>query len=1013
MPKFNSILRFLFIAECLVLLLFFSTAQAQNAGVQNGLQSPTPKPFDFDGDAKADIAVFRPSNAVWYIANSRTGTVSAFQFGEPDDKPVAGDYDGDGKTDAAVYRRGLWYRLKSSDNTFETVNFGLPTDTPVPADYDGDAKFDAAVFRPSDGTWHVLNSSNNGYQTLPFGLSADIPVPGDYDGDGKADFNVFRPSEGIWYRLNSENGAFFAARFGLSEDVPVAGDFDGDGKADLAVWRPSNGVWYVQKSAGGTYLISRFGLSTDIPVPTDYDGDGRTDLSVFRPSDGTWHRMNSSTNTYVVLQFGIETDIPLQRPARSPKVVSIEISPGSATLTVGGAGQRLVATAKDRTGAVISNVTFLWQSGNAQVATVDQSGFVRGLAAGNTTVVATAPNGVSNSAAITVVNSSTPTPTPTPTLTPTPTPTPTLTPTPTPTPTLTPTPTQTPTPSPSPTLTPTPTPSPSPTPTPQPPTFTCDYYASPSGTASGTGSSASPWDLQTALDKTTLITTGKNLCLRGGTYRGKFRSILTGGTVRSYPGEWAKLDGYLTTTLVGAISSTQTTITLANAAGFLTVGSDEMIIGSEVLKFGDKSGNTITGVARAASGTIGGAQPHNNGDLVIAAGTNFFVAGSNTTYRDFEITVSNPIRDGSAQGELGRGNGITNVGNANKFVNLIVHDTMNGIFTSNLSTNTEIYGCLSYNNGQYKGNLGLGHGLYLENSSGYSKVYETISLNNFNLGAQYFGVTGAYVGGDTQGSVFANNGAPLNNLSPNQRNINLLVGPDSIRIPNINLQNLFFFHPYSANGTLLKFGYGAGISNGSILNSYFVGGGGVLLEVQSTTTATVTGNNFYSSAGSPSYVIVPPGASYSWNNNTYHGSANRDVFSVAGGDRLIFTNWKANTGFDLASAQTSTALIDKVIVRPSTYQAGRANVIIYAPSNPGSINIDLSTTGLTNGQSYTIKNAFNYFGANVAAGTYNSASPVISVSLTGAATSVATPVGYSYTAPTTCPQFCSMVVVPN
>jgi|GEM_PF-4677435 len=996
MPKFNSILRFLFIAECLALLLFFPTVKAQNAGFQKGLQPSAPKQFDFDGDAKADIAVFRPSNAEWYIANSQTGSVSAFQFGEPDDKPVAGDYDGDGKTDAAVYRRGFWYYLKSSDNTVGVVNFGLPTDTPAPQDYDGDGKFDAAVFRPSDGTWHVLNSSNDGYQTLRFGLSADIPVAGDYDGDGKADFNVFRPSEGVWYRLNSQNGSFFAARFGIFEDVPVSGDFDGDGKADLGVWRPSNGVWYVQKSASGTYLISRFGLSTDIPVPTDYDGDGRTDLSVFRPSDGTWHRLDSSTNAYVVLQFGIETDIPLQRSdpsQKSVKVASLEMSPSSSTLTVGDAGQRIVATARDRTGAVISNVTFLWQSGNTQVATVDQSGFVRGLSAGNTTVAATAPNGVSNSAAITVVNSSTPTPTPTPTLTPTPTPT--LTPTPTPSPTLTPTPT------------------PSPTPTPQQPSFTCDYYAATTGTAGGSGSSASPWDLQTALGKTTAMAAGKNLCLRGGTYRGKFRSTLNGGTVRSAPGEWAKIDGYLATTLVGSISSTQTTISLANAAGFLTIGSDEMIIGSEVIKFGNKSGNTITGVARAASGTIGGAQAHTNGDTVFVAGANLYVAGSNTIYRDFEITNSNPQRDGTVQGTPSRGNGIVNIGSSNKFVNLVIHDTMNGISTSNLSSNTEIYGCLSYNNGQFSGTAGLGHGLYLENSSGYSKVYETISLNNFNLGAQYFGVTASYVGGDTQGSVFANNGAPLNNLVPNQRNINLLVGTDSVQIPSINLQNLFFFHPYSANGYLLKFGYGAGIANGSIINSYFVGGGGALLEVQSTNNVSVTGNNIYSTATSPSYVRTPVGSTYTWNNNVYHAAEGRDVFNISGSGRVNFTNWKTNTGFDSSSTQTAGAMPDKVFVRPSAYQTGRANVIIFAPSNPTSINIDLSTTGLSNGQAYTIKNAFNYFGANVAAGTYNSASPIISVSLAGAATSVATPVGYPYTAPTTCPQFCSMVVVPN
>jgi hypothetical protein len=102
-----------------------------------------------------------------------------------------------------------------------------------------------------------------------------------------------------------------------------------------------------------------------------------------------------------------------------------------------------------------------------------------------------------------------------------------------------------------------------------------------------------------------------------------------------------------------------------------------------------------------------------------------------------------------------------------------------------------------------------------------------------------------------------------------------------------------------------------------------------------------------------------------------------------------------------------------VIVRPNMYNAGRANVLIYSPSGAATATINLSLTGLVNGQAYTIRNAQNYFGAAIASGTYSTQSPNIVVSLSGPALTVAPPNGYGFTPATTCPQFCPMVVVPN
>ncbi len=269
-------------------------------------------PFDFDGDAKSDTTIFRPSNGTWFIANSASGGFNIFQFGQSGDKPIAADYDGDGKADPAVFRGGVWWRLKSANNTFDSVSFGLSNDVPAPGDFDGDGKVDVAVFRPSSGVWHRLFSSNGSYSPVQFGLGGDVPMPGDYDGDGKADISVFRPSNGVWYRINSGNGSAFSVQFGQNGDKPIPGDFDGDGKADVAVYRGSIGTWFAQRSSDNGYMVVGFGLSTDLPVAGDYDGDGKSDVAVWRPETGVWHRLNSSSGGYAAYQFGISSDVPVQ-----------------------------------------------------------------------------------------------------------------------------------------------------------------------------------------------------------------------------------------------------------------------------------------------------------------------------------------------------------------------------------------------------------------------------------------------------------------------------------------------------------------------------------------------------------------------------------------------------------------------------------------------------------------------------------------------------------------------------
>ncbi|HUR97099.1 MAG TPA: FG-GAP-like repeat-containing protein [Pyrinomonadaceae bacterium] len=272
-------------------------------------------PFDFDGDGKTDIGIFRPlgSASEWWINRSSTGLTFALQFGASTDKLAPADYTGDGKTDIAFFRpsTGQWFVLRSEDFSFFALPFGTNGDIPVPADYDADGKADFAVFRPGTSTWFISQSSGAPTRIEQFGTSGDQPVVADYDGDGKADVAIFRPAAGgaEWW-ISRSTGGVLALQFGASTDKAVQGDYTGDGKTDIAIWRPSTGQWLILRSEDFSFFGFPFGAAGDIVAPGDYDGDGKFDATVFRPSNSTWFIGRTTAGTQIV-QFGATGDRPI------------------------------------------------------------------------------------------------------------------------------------------------------------------------------------------------------------------------------------------------------------------------------------------------------------------------------------------------------------------------------------------------------------------------------------------------------------------------------------------------------------------------------------------------------------------------------------------------------------------------------------------------------------------------------------------------------------------------------
>ncbi len=289
--------------------VMLSAASAPGSGWRRSQASTDNSCCDYDGDGKADPAIYNRSSGLWTILLSSSGYAPlVMQLGGNGYTPIPQDYDGDGKTDLAVYSdvTGVWMVLLSaSGDAFAQMTFGGAGYLPVPRDYDGDGKADPAVYHVASGLWQVMLSSQ-GYQTTSFnyGDYTYKPTVADYDNDGRSDPAIFHIRNtifgelGHWLAILSGNA--YATRvwtIGQSGQQPAPQDYDGDKKADTTLYDPATGLWHCWPSSFNSTIPITFNLggNTTIPIGGDYDGDGKADPAVYNEASGAWEVMFSGS----------------------------------------------------------------------------------------------------------------------------------------------------------------------------------------------------------------------------------------------------------------------------------------------------------------------------------------------------------------------------------------------------------------------------------------------------------------------------------------------------------------------------------------------------------------------------------------------------------------------------------------------------------------------------------------------------------------------------------------------
>jgi hypothetical protein len=223
------------------------------------------------------------------------------------------------------------------------------------------------------------------------------------------------------------------------------------------------------------------------------------------------------------------------------------------------------------------------------------------------------------------------------------------------------------------------------------PAAAASWYVAPSGTPDGAGTQDSPWDLASALGGKQKIAPGDTIWIAAGTYKHPNRKL-------GSPGYEVRLAG--------------------------------------------QEGKPIH--VRGASGqrvTIDG------GLTVVTPSTHVWIWNLEILVSE-NFTMPRTVREsGSHPGDYGRPWGGLNVhaGAGSKYINLVIHDNAQGVSFWSGATDSELHGCILYDNGWKAPDRGHGHAIYTQNQNGVKTISDCIMTGGYSYTMHAYGSSRAYV----------------------------------------------------------------------------------------------------------------------------------------------------------------------------------------------------------------------------------------------------------------------------
>lgn len=354
--------------------------------------------------------------------------------------------------------------------------------------------------------------------------------------------------------------------------------------------------------------------------------------------------------------------------------------------------------------------------------------------------------------------------------------------------------------------------------------------------------------------------------------------------------------------------------------------------------------------------------------------------------------------------------GVSNQGIQSKCIHLIIHDAAatgigSGItnFTGNNPRGGEFYGCIVYNNGSQN----FDHGIYAQNDDAFGTLFilENIIFNNWSLGLHCFIQPGELANGiDAEGNVIFNDSS----TGLAFRNNEVLFGGNAPATRDTFRSNYVYRNSQTGSplySNLASVDLGSSQSNNgngtmTCRDNYIVGG----LSLANWVTAMVTGNIQYNYNGQLVNNIGSL-AGHIYNSDVYYGDPAAAAFLYDGNLATTLTSWKTQTGLVNPGSYAGLTPPNAIFVRPSNYEAGRANIIAFNWAGLPTITVDLSGV-LIPGQSFVILNAQDFFGSPIVSGIYQGGT--VDIPMTAVPAPI--PIGRGHAGPVTGPTFQVFVV---